>query len=264
VKLLLPKEHGAYAQLGAPLLAALLARPPRPAGLALAVAAVAALVAHESWLVAQGLRGARALRDDGPVAQRRMFVLSVLFAAGAAHGLFYMPAGARLYVAIPAALAAVMGGFCLARAEHTGAGEAVAAVTLSSASLPVALADGLPPGAAFTIWLVFAAGFLVFTATVRAVTARIRRPADWWAGPLAAALAIGVLAAAGAMARADLVGAPAFAAAAAFSALAVPLALVRPGPRHLRLIGWVLALVSVGAAVALAAGAGAAASWAAR
>ena len=252
MNILLPKEHGAYAQLGAPLAAALLAGGwNHHASLAFTCAAVSAFLAHEALLVLMGQRGARALREEGLSARVSIACFGLLMIASAAHGIFYMPAGARTYVLIPAGLAAVMGGFCVTRAEHSGPGEMVAAVTLASAGLPVSLAAGLSAASALTMWAVYGAGFLVFTATVRAVTARIRRPDDWWAGYRAAALAVAVLVVAGVAAWAGRIGIATFAAASLFCVLAIPLAVVRPGPRHLRLIGWVLAGVSVIATVLL-------------
>ncbi len=253
MKLFLPKEHGAYAQLGAPLAAALLAGGwNNQASLAFALASVSAFLAHEALLVLTGQRGTRAMREDGRTAQGWLAAFTVLMFASGAHGIFYMPAPARACILIPAGLAVLMSVFCLTRTEHSGPGEMVAAVALASACLPVTLAAGLTLVAGLTMWAVFAAGFLIFTMTVRAVTARIRRPGDWWAGYRAAALAVVVLAAAGALASSGRLNAYALAAASLFGVLAIPLAIVRPGPRHLRLIGWVLAAVSACATILLA------------
>ncbi len=60
---LAPREHGAYGQLFAPLVAALLATRITLPGLAFAVAGTCAFYAHEPWLVIAGQRGQRVERE---------------------------------------------------------------------------------------------------------------------------------------------------------------------------------------------------------
>ena len=69
-----PKEHGAYAILGIPIVTALLVAGPQVAGVCVAIAAVAGFLAHEPMLVAVGHRGARAQRAT-PAARRRLALL---------------------------------------------------------------------------------------------------------------------------------------------------------------------------------------------
>ena len=86
-----PKEHGAYAQLLAPLALALVHGPITPASVALAIASVLAFVAHEPLLVVLGLRGTRAAREEGPRARRHLLALGGGALALGAAGLALAP-----------------------------------------------------------------------------------------------------------------------------------------------------------------------------
>jgi len=67
---MMPREHGAYVELFAPLLVALTVGHANLAGALLACAAIATFVAHESLLVVLGWRGSRVQRERGAVAWR--------------------------------------------------------------------------------------------------------------------------------------------------------------------------------------------------
>jgi dihydropteroate synthase len=110
VRSLAPREHGAYGQLGFPLLTALCAAWPRPAGLLFAASAVTLFLAHEPALVAFGRRGER-VRDEEGGRPLRVF-LALLTAGGAlgAAALWLSPGPARLGAAIAAGLAALLTG----------------------------------------------------------------------------------------------------------------------------------------------------------
>src|SRR5437762_3573628 len=93
---LAPKEHGAYGQLGLPLVTGLAMGRPGVAAAALAVAAAAAFVAHEPLLILAGQRGTRARREEGPRAARRLAVLGAAAAISGGAGLALAPSPARL------------------------------------------------------------------------------------------------------------------------------------------------------------------------
>ena len=69
-RLLLPKEHGAYAEIGFPLLTVLLLGVPSSAALLLSIAVVCVFLLHEPALVLLGHRGARIKREAGGSAVR--------------------------------------------------------------------------------------------------------------------------------------------------------------------------------------------------
>jgi YwiC-like protein len=172
---LLPQEHGAWGQLAMPLLSALAIGGPAPAALLLGAATVLAFLAHEPWLVVLGHRGVRALRDDGARARRAMW--SFLAAAGATGllGVWLAPPAARVALVVPAALAAAVVGFVLAKKERTVPGELTVVSALASSGFAVALAGGAPlpvASAATATWiLAFASSvFAVHVVLVRALS----------------------------------------------------------------------------------------------
>jgi YwiC-like protein len=240
---LFPREHGAYAQLGVPLVTALAVSRPNIAGACIALAGCAVFVAHEPALVLLGQRGTRARREASAFVGRLLFVS--LLAAGtlAAAGLV-LSSAARPWLALSAALALVAGGFALARVEKTLAGELVACAALTSAATPVAAAGGLPWPDAVATWAVFWVAFAVATVEVRAVA---RRHADSLPRTVAWLLACGILAAL-AVVRPKL----AISIAPVLAVLAF--AAVRPMPAAaLRRLGWRLAASSLATALAVVA-----------
>lgn len=233
---LLPREHGAYFQLGVPLATACLARTPTAAALALAAGATLAFLANEALLVALGHRGPRRKQLEGARATRLLGAL-----AGAAVGL-----GVLGLVLAPRALAAAaivavptgaLVGCALRRAEHTLAGELVAAFALTGASVPVLVASGAPLTTSLELWLAWGLGFAASVLAVHRVIARHKRAAtrvDTWH-------AVGLLACALAAAS----GARPLVLAAPLVALSALLVIAPPSAKRLRAIGVAVALVSL-------------------
>src|SRR6185503_1061213 len=102
---LLPREHGAYVQLLAPLATALVARTPTWQAALLAIAAACAFLANEPLLVMLGHRGKRIRSSDGARAQRRLLGLGLVAIATGTIGL----AASSLHVLAVAALVAAPG-----------------------------------------------------------------------------------------------------------------------------------------------------------
>jgi len=238
VRSLAPREHGAYGQLGFPLLTALCASAPRPAGLLFAGAAVTLFLAHEPALVAFGRRGQRVRAEEGGRALR---VFLVLLSGGSALGagaLWLAPGPARLGAAIAAALAAMLTGAVALGVEKTLPGELIAAAAMTSAALPVAAADGLRWPEAVSIWGAWLLGFAAAVFPVRAVIVehRTRSPSAGvrLAGTLLAIGFAAALAAAGELPpRLVLAAAPLFAAS-------IWIALRPPGMKEMTRAGWTL------------------------
>lgn len=167
----LPREHGAWVQLGLPLLGALLAGRPNLAAACLAGGIVLAFLAHEPLLIALGHRGARARELQGALAWRRFLVLG---AAGAAVGLAgaLMATGpsriAALGFVIPAALVTPL---VLRRSERTTGFEVGVSVALAGAAPMLALECGLSPRVAALHGLVWATTFAAETLAARGVLA---------------------------------------------------------------------------------------------
>lgn len=234
-----PREHGAYAQLLAPLATALVVvRPTVAAGL-LAVAAFCAFLANEPLLVMLGHRGKRLLADAGKRAEKRLTILASLAAVAGIAGLALAPRALTIaaIVAVPAVVTVVL---AWRRLERTPIGEAVAAVTLSGAGAPVLVAAGASQRTALMIWAAWAIGYVCTVFAVHRVIARHREHAslhDTIIGLVLGAATIGAITLLG---RGSLIGAATPLALASFLLVARP-----PRASYLRTIGIVLVVASV-------------------
>lgn len=168
---MLPREHGAYAQIALPLVAALASSEPTVAGACLTAAACAAFTAHEPALVLLGHRGTRARREKGPEAGRR-FVLALALVVAGGLAAFVLAPAARPWMAFPAGLATASAGALLRKRERTLGGEILAAATLASVAVPVVVAGGLPWQAAVAMWAVFSSASAIATVEVRSIARR--------------------------------------------------------------------------------------------
>lgn len=238
---LMPREHGAYAQLGFPLLTGLLYAGARPGSLAFAVVALAAFLAHEPMAVIMGMRGIR-LRDAlvGP-ARRRLWLLAGVGAVAAGAAAFLAPGRAWQAALVPAVPGLILIPLFFTGRIKTIAGEAVAAVAFTAALLPVALSGPATVAEAWVAAAVWLGAVLPAIVSVHAVKASHKgRPRGRWLAPAAPALA--VLAAMTGVAAATWLPYPAVRALAVLPpALAVVgVGVVRPHPRHLKRIGWTM------------------------
>jgi hypothetical protein len=246
---ILPREHGAYGQLGLPMAAALIAGQPTMAALSLVVACTAGFLANEPAVVLLGQRGARAQRQRQRDAWRTLTWTAGLAVAAGAAGLLLVPAPHRWTVLIPAAFALAAVPMVLQQRQKTVTGELHVALTLASCAVPVGVAAGLRPQEGAVIWLVFATGFWAATLAVRATIALQRRePAAAARGAaviLALAAPLAVARAAGHFGLSPLF----WIAALPLSAIALAIAAAPPHARHLRRVGWWLMAGGTAAAV---------------
>jgi len=172
-----PREHGAYVQLGAPLVAALVTGV-TDAALLLALAACCAFLANEPLLVLLGHRGQRVQASHGSRARRRLIVI-VALAVGAGIGGLAMATPATLRIAAIACVPALaLVGLAVARAERTLAGELVAAFALAGTAAPVAVAAGWSIHDAVVTWLAWSIGYASTVIAVHRVIDRHRRPSS--------------------------------------------------------------------------------------
>jgi len=235
-----PREHGAYAQLAAPLIATLAARPPTAAAALLAAAASLAFLAHEPLLVVLGHRGKRMREQAGARARGWLIAGGAAAAASGAAGLLLAPRAAVLAAAIVALPVLVLLVLAWRRREHTFAGELVAAAALTGAAMPVACASGVPIAAAALLWLAWALGFGASVVAVHRVIARHRRPPARIDRISAAGLGLVTAAAIAAIAVR-----PALAVAVPLATIAT-VVVVRPPPAtRLRAIGVVLTVAAL-------------------
>lgn len=169
---LAPREHGAYGQLGVPLVASLALSTPSLASVGLAIGAVATFLAHEPLLILLGQRGTKARTQDGPRAAKRLQLLAFFAVVGGLGGLVAAPTIARLAALPPLALGTIVAWFVWRKEEKTTLGEIIAATALSGVGFPVALAQEVDVFRAEIVWLVWTIAFAIATVSVRAVIAR--------------------------------------------------------------------------------------------
>lgn len=246
VRSLLPREHGAWAELILPLVAALAMARPTPAALAFACSACAAFLAHEPWLVLRGQRGSRARREDGERAARRL--LTLMAVCGLTGGIALALTGVVGIEAslLPLGLSIALGVLVHRGQERTLLGETVAAAALASLALPVAIADGVSPVRALAAVAVWTAVFGLGTAVVRGLVAGAGQRLALL--PTAVFLGSAVLYLSGTIALAP------FVAVIPMCLLTGGVALARVRPQRLRPVGWAIAAACSVSAVALAFG----------
>ncbi len=237
---LLPREHGAWAQLLFPVGTALVLGRFCPAGLLFALAAVAVFFTHEPALVLLGHRGTRARSEASRRARRVLIVASLIALLAGLGGLLLAPMDARLATLVPGTLGLLLAALVGRQIEKTTGGEVVAALAFSSTVLPIALAGGASFETALVLASVWAAAFVTVTLAVRAVLARAkRRPVQ---GLVAGATAVGL----GSIVLALVVSIAhplAIDAALALTPAVLPaivLAWAPPHARRIRQIGWSL------------------------
>lgn len=237
--MLIPREHGAYGQLAFPLATALALGRPTPGSVALAAAGVAAFLGHESLLIVLGQRGTRAAREQRAEALRTLGWLGTIAVGTGVTALILLNPLARWALALPAVIALQLAIAVFSGRERTYTGEILAAATLSAVAVPVAIGGGATMRAAFTVFAVFVASFLVATTAVHAIIVRGGHPTGA-RRMVSAAVTLVAIAVLLLLARAGFVYSIAAWAAVPVSLLALYLVINPPSPRQLRVVGWTL------------------------
>lgn len=167
---LLPKEHGAYAEAGFPIVTGLVMSRGDPAAILFSVAAISAFLLHEPVLVALGHRGERVQRDHGQRAKRRAFGLAAVAVISGLVAVGLAPQGASLWLFVPVVLAAMMVPRILGGTMKTLLGELLAGLALTAMLLPIGLAGGVVPlPIVMSAAVVWALTFVIGTLAVRAI-----------------------------------------------------------------------------------------------
>lgn len=238
-------------QLLAPLVVALLAATPTLPAWLFAIASGSAFLANEPWLVMLGHRGKRARELDSDRARRRLGLLIAIVAISGGAALVMAPAAARTIALLQVAPIAGLLVLAHRKQERSLVGELVAAVVLSGAAAPVAIASGMAWTEAMALWIGWSVGFGCTTFAVHHVIEHHKRArrapvAPSRTGPMLA-LATATLAI-GAVPLVFPAGALAATSALPLGIVASGVALLAPSPRRLRAIGFSLlgaALVSI-------------------
>ena len=243
---MIPREHGAYAELLFPMAAVFLGGLPGTSTWLLAIGAIAAFLANEPLLVLVGQRGTRMKREEGGRAKRTLLIFTIFALGAGIAGLVLAPRPAQISVL----LSLLMGGTLIMLAvqglERSMFGEALAAATLSSVAIPLGLSARLSLTAALALALIWTVNALLGTSVVRLTVSRtkaktpdqIRAVRLKRAGLIVVCLvviAVGVAAPFGSRSGLWVL------AAAVPAALAVlVVAALQPTARRLRLMGWSL------------------------
>jgi len=171
---LLPKETGAIAQILTTLVATVSMVPnPPPAGLT-ALAALALFFAHEPFMIVTNLRGARARHENAAEAWRQLVIAPLFAITMGVVAALMGPANTVLTYLIPGIPAAVLMLLVFGRLEKTFEGELLVAITIGAFGFPVAYAGGAAASHAAAIASVWVIVLCVATMAVRRVTARAK------------------------------------------------------------------------------------------
>jgi len=245
---LLPKEHGAYAQLAFPLVTGMALAVPTLSTLTLGAAAVALFLANEPAAIVLGARGKRLKEQEGPRAKLRG---SILLGAGSILGVVGLAAGwPQIWpvVLLPFIASILLIPMVLMGRQKTLFGEFLVITAFTTLLLPMAAASGADPTRAALASAVWWLSFGLGTMEVHAIKARHKKTerARWtrWVSPLAS----GVVVAVAVFLALGQGGFPVLAAPAA--ALIPPslaifaLSLTQLHPKHLKRVGWSLVVAN--------------------
>jgi hypothetical protein len=242
---LIPREHGAYAELLVPLLTALVLAHARPAAWLLAGSAVFLFLLHEPVVLLAGHRGERRAQELSASARWAVFGLGLGALVLLGAGVWLSSVEVWRWLCAPLVLGAGAGLVLMARHEHTASGELLAAYALSSWCLPVMATLPRPWSEVLWTGLCFAGIFTASTLAVRATIAASKRGGQGspWvrAGVGVGGLAVILLG----LALALRVPALAMAAPAPPFIVSLAVCVVGPHPRNLRRIGWSFAAASL-------------------
>ncbi len=254
---MIPREHGAYAELLFPIVTVFLGGVPTTSTWLLAIAAIATFLGNEPLLVLVGQRGTRMQREEGDRAKRALLIFAMFALAAGLAGFALAPLPAQVAVALPLLLGGTLIMLALQGLERSMFGEALAATTLSSVAVPLGLTAGLDLPAALAVALIWAVTALLGTSIVRLTVARHKAKTDHELRIVRlkrialilvciVVISIGVAAPFG-----SRVGLWVLAAAVPVAVVVLAMAALQPTPRRLRMMGWSLVAANLLSLVAV-------------
>ncbi len=239
---LLPREHGAYAELAFPLATGLALSPPTLSALGLALGTIAFFLAHEPLAILLGARGPRLqAQETGRARGRVAFLLGagVLFG-----GLGVAGAGPLLWPSLlyPAGALLLLLPLVFLGHQKTMVGEILVLTVFATLVFPLGAASGAEFGRMTSAVVVWWGSFFLGTLEVHAIKARHKtnRRSQWtrWGSPTASTATV------------LLCSGLAFFGGGSYrwpaSALLLPaleilvLSILRVHPKHLKRVGWTL------------------------
>jgi len=250
---LLPREHGAYAQLGIALLAGLCLARPGVRAVLQGLLTVLVFLTSEPLMVLLGRRGAELRRQASRQAGTRLGQLGVVAL------LVAIPAWAGAtpvqFASLIAPILLALGLFTLflAKREHTPLGEGATAWAMASAACPVAFLAEATPLKGFQLFFLLGAVLFVGMTVVRGHLLSLKPGMTFWSRSHPALLGFLLLAATTALALTHRLSWMAALCGLPITGMALEV-WIRPRPsRPLKQLGWLLAAASaLGAALAVA------------
>ena len=254
---MIPREHGAYAELLFPIVTVFLGGSPTMASWLLAVGAIAAFLANEPLLVLVGQRGTRLQRSEGDRAKRALLIFSMFALLAGVSGIVMAPRPAQLAVVLPALLGGTLILLAVQGLERSVFGETLAAAALSATAVPIGLSAGLDLTASLAIALIWAVTALLGTSVVRLTVSRTKAKTEDEERTVALkrtlliaacvfVIAVGVVAPFG-----SRLGLWVIAGAVPVALVVMVMAALRPTARRLRLMGWSLVAANLVSLIAV-------------
>ncbi len=254
---MVPREHGAYAELLFPIVSVFLGGSPTTSTWLLAIGAIACFLANEPLLVLVGQRGTRMKREESDRAKRALLIFLLIGLGAGIAGLLLATPAVQYAVGMPLLLGVGLIMLAIQGLERSMIGEALAASTLSSIAIPLGLSAGLgltPTLAVALIWLLTS---LLGTAVVRLTLARTKAKTDQelarvrFNRALLVLVCLAVVAVGVAAPYGSRVGLWVLAAAVPVAVVVLTMAILQPTARRLRLMGWSLVAANLCSLIAV-------------
>ena len=243
---MVPREHGAYAELLFPIVTVFLGGSPTTSTWLLAIGAIAAFLANEPLLVLFGQRGTRTKREESDRAKRALLIFALVALGTGVAGLVLAPMVVQYAVGVPLVLGAGLVMLAIQGLERSMVGEGLAAATLSSIAIPLGLSAGLDLTSTLAVALIWLVTSLLGTAVVRLTVARTKAKTDEelarvrFKRALLVLVSVAVIAVGVAAPYGSRVSLWVLAAAVPVAVVVLVMAAVQPTARRLRLMGWSL------------------------
>ncbi|MEZ6131253.1 MAG: YwiC-like family protein [Planctomycetaceae bacterium] len=235
-----PKEHGAYFVLAIPLVVSLFIAGLTPTTLSIAIAAFAAFLAHEPLLIVAGSRGNR-VRESTPAAARTLVVRIAVTVVCGTTAFWLGGQSVRLGLITCIVFSGIQLVVSTKGYSRTLGGQILGIAGLTLPSAVVLLAGGIELAAAVQFWLMWFAGRMATTVSVRSAITHHKSSASLWATRTCDIL----------LAIAFAVCAVGLFRGSAIWFVTLPLLLAAsvlrffsPHPRHLKQVGWSLLVVN--------------------
>jgi len=254
---MVPREHGAYAELLFPIVSVLLGGAATTSTWLLAIGAVGAFLANEPLLVLFGQRGTRMKREESDRAKRALLLFSLVALGAGIAGLVLAPTQVQYTIVVPLLLGVTLVMLAIQGLERSMFGEGLAAATLSSIAIPLGLSAGLGSTVTLSVALLWLTTSLLGTAAVRLTVARTKAKTDedlrrvaFKRGILilvsSLVIIVGVVGLSG-----SRDGLSILAAAMPVALVVLAVAALQPTARRLRLMGWSLVAANLCSLIAV-------------